>query len=97
MPPERKVDRDAAVVVLERGDDVAPQPMVRQRPREEDERWPSAGRLPGQRPEAGFQSAGFHAKSSFVLGGMAGHSREGGRTAATGRHRWSSRIPVADR
>src|SRR5580693_6741028 len=67
MPPERKVDRDAAVAVPERGDDVAPQPMVRERPREEDERRPSAGRLPGQRPETGFQSSRFHANSSFVM------------------------------
>ena len=51
---ERQVDGDAAVAVLERGDDVTPQVMIRERAGEEDERRSLAGRLPGQRCRAGF-------------------------------------------
>ena len=61
MRAEREVDRDAAVAVLERGDDVTPQVAVRERAGEEDERRPVAGRSPGQRPEPGFQRSGFPA------------------------------------
>jgi hypothetical protein len=47
MRSQREVDRDAAVAVLERDDDVTPQIMIRERAGEEDERRPPAGRSPG--------------------------------------------------
>src|SRR5215469_11340496 len=65
MRSQREVDRDAAVAVLERGDDVTPQVMIRERAREEDERRPLAGCLPGQGPEPGLQSFGFHRYKTY--------------------------------
>lgn len=38
MRSQREVDRDAAVAVLERADDVTPQVVIRQRAGEEDQR-----------------------------------------------------------
>ena len=46
MRSQREIDRDAAVAVLERGDDVAPQIAIRERAGEEDERRPITGRSP---------------------------------------------------
>jgi hypothetical protein len=58
MRSQREVDRDAAVVILERDDDVTPQIMIRERAGEEDERRPSAGRSHSQGPEPSFESFG---------------------------------------
>jgi hypothetical protein len=71
MRSQRAVDRDAAITVLERNDHITPQGAIRERAGEEDERRPSAGRPPGQGPEPGFQSLGFHEYllSLSVLGG----------------------------
>ena len=65
MRSQRKVDRDAAVVVLKRGDDVAPEVVIRERAREEDECGPPAGRVPGQGTEPGFKSSGFHGYKTY--------------------------------
>jgi hypothetical protein len=59
--PQGEVDRDAAVAILERGDDVTPQVAVRERSGEEDERRPSARRPVRQGSKAGFQRFTFHA------------------------------------
>ena len=65
MRSQREVDRDAAVAVLERGNDVTPQVMIRERAGEEDKRRPPAGRSPGQGPEPGFQPFGFHGYKTY--------------------------------
>ena len=57
--PEREVDRDAAVAVLERGDDVTPQVPVRERAGEEDERRALSGRPARQRGRAGSPAFGI--------------------------------------
>jgi hypothetical protein len=60
-----EVDRDAAVAILERGDDVTPQIAVRERPGEEDERRPLAGRSVRQGSKTGFQLFAFHAYQTY--------------------------------
>src|SRR6185437_3209730 len=62
---ERKVDRDAAVAVLQRGDDVAPQVVVRERAGVEDDGRPRARRVPGEGTEPGFQLSGFHGYKTY--------------------------------
>jgi hypothetical protein len=61
MRPQREIDRDAAVAILERDDDVTPQIAIRERACEEDERRASTRRSPGQGPKPSFQPFRFHA------------------------------------
>ena len=65
MRSQREVDRDAAVAVLERDDDITPQVTVRERAGEEDERRPMTRRSPGQGSEPGFQPFGFHEYKTY--------------------------------
>jgi hypothetical protein len=56
MRSQREVDRDAAVAILKRDDDVTPQIAIRERACEEDERGPSTGRSPGQGSKPSFRA-----------------------------------------
>jgi hypothetical protein len=67
---EREVDRDAAVVVFEGGDDVTPQVAVRECAGEEDERRPSTGRPPRWR-------------TSWSIGDAAGSAAPAARASAS--------------
>ena len=70
MRAQREVDRDAAVAVLERGDDVTPQVPVRERAGEEDERRTVTGRPPGQRCEPGFESLDSSVRNILTVCGF---------------------------
>jgi hypothetical protein len=65
MRTQWKVDRDAAMAVLKRGDNVPPQFMIRERAGVEDDCRTLAGRLPGEGSETGVQLSGFHKYKTY--------------------------------